>query len=49
MEKTHDGEGEKCKEEGVAGMKCSEMTVTPIPHPFSDLWCWEEVEQLGMK
>lgn len=34
MEKTHEEEGEKCKEEGVVGMKCSAMTITPIPHPF---------------
>lgn len=49
MEKNHAGVGEKCKEEGEAGMKCSEMTITPIPHPFYAVWGWEEVEQLEMK
>ena len=33
QEGPHTGAGKQCEEEGVAEMKCYELTTTPIPHP----------------
>lgn len=32
--RTHAGAGEQCEEGGEAGMRCYELTATPILHPL---------------
>jgi len=44
----HARAGEECEDEGVAEMKCYELTVTSIPHS-SVLLVGNDVEKLGVK